>query len=106
MTAQPITVDDDAQVEFAGTTVSGQILYFADQNALMLEDANTGSRDRLTVNLEAYGLTPKPGHVFIKDWSEGKGVADSLADAGLVELTTAYAVGPFASVAYEARVVI
>lgn len=106
MTAQPITVDDDAQVDFAGITVSGQVLYFADQNALMLEDSQTGSRDRLSVNLEAYGLTPQPGHVFIKDWSEGKGVADSLAEAGLVELITAYAVGPFSTVAYEARVII
>lgn len=31
------------------------------------------------------GQRPKPGHVFIKDWSENEGVLDALLEAGIVE---------------------
>lgn len=106
MTAQPISIEKNASVNFSACTVQGEVLYFADQNALVLMDKQTGARERLSVNLESYGLQPRPGHVFIKDWSEGAGVAASLADAGLVVLSEAYVVGPFATIAYEARVVI
>ena len=106
MTAQPISVSKNASVDFSAITLRGEVLYFTEQNALVLIDDQNGGRERLSVNLEAYGLTPKPGHVFIKGWSEGAGVAESLADAGLVELTDKYAVGQFASTAYEARVIV
>lgn len=106
MTAQPISVEKNASVDFSAITIRGEVIYLADQNALVLLDAEHGGRERLSTNLEAYGLTPKPGHVFIKNWSEHAGVAASLADAGLVELTEKYAVGPFATTAYEARVII
>jgi hypothetical protein len=106
MTAQPISVEKNASVDFSAVTISGEVLYFAEENVLVLMDEQTGGRERLSTNLGAYGLTPKPGHVFIKDWSEHAGVAASLADAGLVELTEKYAVGQFESTAYEARVVI
>jgi predicted GNAT family acetyltransferase len=106
MTAQPISVEKNATVDFSAVTVSGEVLYFADKNALVIMNDEHGGMERLSVNLEVYGLTPKPGHVFIKDWSEGRGVAASLADAGLIEITEQYAVGQFASTAYEARVIL
>lgn len=106
MSSAPITVGTDASVDFSAITIHGDVLYLADQNALVLMDKDHGSRERLSTNLEAYGMTPKPGHVFIKDWSEHAGVAASLVEAGLVELTEKYAVGQFASTAYEARVIL
>jgi hypothetical protein len=105
MNAQ-ITVRKNASVDFPGIKISGDVIYVADENALVLIDEETGCPERLSVNLEAYNLTPRPGHIFIKDWSEGAGVAASLAEAGVVELITAYSVGPFSSTAYEARVVV
>ncbi|MCB5281112.1 hypothetical protein [Arthrobacter sp. ES1] len=106
MTAQPISVEKNASVDFSACTIKGEVLYFADKSALVLMNDEHGGMERLSVNLEAYGLQPKPGHVFIKDWSEGAGVAASLADAGLVELVEKYAVGQFASTAYEARIIL
>lgn len=106
MSSAPITVGTDASVEFSAATIHGDVVYLSDQNALILLDKDHGGRERLSINLEAYGLTPNPGHVFIKDWSEHRGLANSLADAGLVQLTEKYAVGQFASTAYEARVIL
>lgn len=106
MTTEPISVEKRAFVDFGNVTVSGEVLYLTDQNALVLLDEVTGCRERLSVNLEAYGLQPKPGHVFIKDWSEHKGLADSLEASGLVQIAESYAVGPFATVAHEVRVVV
>lgn len=106
MTAQPITVHKNASVDFSAITISGDVLYFADQGALVLMDEETGLPERLSVNLDAYGLIPSPGHVFIKDWSEGSGVTASLVDTGLVEVIDTHSVGPFDSTAYEVRVVI
>lgn len=105
MSAETITVAEDATVKSANITMHGDVVYLSEQNALMLLDKE-GDRARLSVNLEAYGLTPEPGHVFIKDWSEGEGVAESLSESGLVQLTKKYVVGPFATIAYEARVIV
>lgn len=105
MNAQ-ITVRKNASVDFPGIKISGDVLYLADKDALVLIDNETGGPERLSVNLAAYGLTPRPGHVFIKDWSEGAGVAASLAGSGVVEIIAAYTVGPFSTTAYEARVVV
>ena len=99
-------VRKDASVAFSALTVHGDVVYFEDQNALVVIDRETGLPERLSVNLAAYDLTPRPGHVFIKDWSEGAGVASSLENEGVIEIIGAYLVGPHASTAYEARVVI
>ncbi|MEO3931387.1 hypothetical protein WMO79_01050 [Micrococcaceae bacterium Sec7.4] len=106
MTSAPITVGTDASVDFGNLTIHGDVLYLGDQNALVLMDKDHGGRERLSTNLEAYGHTPKPGHVFIKNWSEHRGVTDSLVESGLVEITEALTVGPFASPAYEVRVIV
>lgn len=106
MSSAPITVGENASVDFGNITISGDVLYLGAQNALVLMDEQTGCQERLSTNLEAYGLTPKPGHVFIKDWSEHRGLANSLSNSGLVQITETYVVGPFASTAHEVRVVV
>lgn len=105
MTSQTI-VRKDTCVDFSALTISGDVVYYQDQDALVIVDNETGLPERLSVNLVAYNLTPRPGHVFIKDWSEGAGVASSLEDSGMVEIVAAYSVGPFATTAFEARVIL
>lgn len=41
----------------------------------------------VTVNLGAYGATPEKGCVFVKDYSENKGLAQALMDADLIRPT-------------------
>lgn len=103
MTTQTV-VRRDTSVDFSALTISGDVVYYEDQDALVIVDNETGLPERLSVNLGAYNLTPRPGHVFIKDWSEGAGVASSLEDSGMVEIVAAYSVGPHAARAFEVRV--
>lgn len=105
-TETPITVAKDTAVSFPSIIINGDVMYFKEQNALVLIDDETGGPERLSVNLAGYGLTPRPGHVFIKDWSEGTGVAASLSEAGVIEIVGSETVGPFACTAYEARVIL
>lgn len=102
--ASHLKIRDDATVNFSAVSISGDVLYAAEHNDLVLIDEETGCREALSVNLSAYNLSPRPGHVFIKDWSEGHGVTASLAKAGIVDVVAAYKVGPFASTAYEVKV--
>lgn len=39
---------------------------------------------QLSINLAGYGMTPPPGHVFVKDYSEHEGMATALEVAGIV----------------------
>lgn len=102
----PLTVAENASVDFSSTTLSGDVLFLGEQHALLLTDKETGLPERLSVNLEAYGLTPRPGHVFIKDWSESTGVTASLVNSGLVEIVDVHRVGPFDTTAYEVKVLV
>ncbi|KIA74385.1 hypothetical protein ANMWB30_09580 [Arthrobacter sp. MWB30] len=104
--AAPAIIAKNTPVQFSTITITGDVLYAEEHASLMLVDTQYGTRERLSVNLQAYGLAPKQGHVFIKDWSESHGVAASLAQAGIVEITGAYSVGNFRSTAYEARVLV
>jgi predicted GNAT family acetyltransferase len=107
VTSAPLSVKKNASVIFfSSITVTGELFYCADENALLLMEEHTDAWECLSVNLEHHGLTPKPGHVFLKDWNEGHGVAASLSEAGLVELGETHAVGPFDGLAYEARVIV
>lgn len=108
MTFSPSTVvRTETSVDFSsGLTISGDVVYFTSQEALVIIDEETGLPERLSVNLGHYGLFPRPGHVFIKDWSEGSGVAASLVENGLVEMVETHKVGPFESPAHEVRVLV
>ena len=57
-----------------------------------------------TVNLAEYGLHPRLGQVFIKDYSEGEGVADEMERLGLVEKLERFTFGPYNTPAWRVRV--
>lgn len=47
-----------------------------------------GEREAVaTVNLEDYGVEAPADHVWLKGWSENKGIPEALEEAGIVELT-------------------
>lgn len=95
---------DDVTVAFPGLQLSGRLVH--DRAHGVLELITEEGPERLSANLMAYGLVAGPGCVWIKDWSEHEGLAHGLADQGLVELVGQMRVGPFASKAYEALVLI
>lgn len=73
--------------------------------ALVLCDRAGDLDDTVTVCLAEYGLTPQPGHVFIKAYAEGTGMPAALAAAGVVELTDRTVhVGPYGAECVEARI--
>lgn len=106
MHAPSTVVRKETSVDYSGSTINGDVVYLNTQEALVIINGQTGIPQRLSVNLGHYGLVPRPGHVFIKDWSEGAGVAASLVEKGLVEMVETHTVGPFATSAHEVRVVL
>lgn len=62
--------------------------------------------DCVSINLSAYGLVPRTGCVFIKDWFEGTGMTDALVEAGAVEKVEYLSVGQFNSPAWMVRVLL
>lgn len=74
--------------------------------AIVLRDANTGEHLTVaTVNLQAYGLKPDQGNVFIYgDYSEHEGVWEGLYKAGVVgEVSRRVPYGPYDAEAYECK---
>ena len=65
-------------------------------------DPATGESEVLTTHLPDLPLLPD--EAVVKDWSEHSGLARALAEAGVVELLDAIAVGPFAATAHRVRV--
>lgn len=102
----PVTVARNTSVDFSAVTIRGDVVYLGAQDSLVIVDKSTGVPEALSTNLSAYGITPRPGHVFIKDWSECSGLTESLADSGLVEIVETHSVGPFESKAYEVKVLV
>lgn len=95
-------IRDNVTVQFPGLALAGPVGHIDDQRALVLL-TNEGT-EILSVNLAAYGLVAPEGHVYIKDWSEGHGVAASLAASGVVKEVSDVLVGPFSSRAVLVRV--
>lgn len=89
-------------VDFPGLSLNGTLVHDPNQTGLWLETDE--GPEILSVNLESYGMTPAPGNVFIKDYSEGAGVTDSLVAAQLVERVREGHFGPFDASAVECRV--
>ncbi|MFJ3313433.1 hypothetical protein ACIPJU_11600 [Micrococcus endophyticus] len=71
-------------------------------HALVALDPDTGESEVLTTRLPDFPLLPD--EAVVKDWSEHSGLAYALAEAGVVELVDAIAVGPFAATAHRVRV--
>lgn len=89
-------------IEFSAITLNGSLHHDDERRALMLMTEE--GPERVSVNLEAYGLVPAPGHVYVKDWSEHSGLAESLQRARLARIVRSVEVGPFSSTAYEVEV--
>lgn len=98
------TIKEDVTVAFSAITMTGDIRHSSAQHAMILEVPTTPT-EIITTNLTAYGLEPQEDTVFIKDWSEHDGLTASLVEAGVVEIVREVRVGPFASRAYEVRVI-
>lgn len=62
-----------------------------------------GERETLSTNLSYYGMTPEPGNVFIKDYSEHEGLTDALVKAGAVTMVRPITFGPFNSGGFEVK---
>lgn len=96
----------DVTLDFAAIRLTGDLIFRGaedpESGELMLLTDETS--EHISVRLGAYGLVPAPGNVFIKDWSEHEGLTQSLVDAGLAQIVATFTVGPFASRAYEVKV--
>lgn len=89
-------------IEFSAIELTGS-LHHDDKHRTLTLMTDEGP-ERVSVNLEAYGLVAEPGHVFIKDWSEHSGLAASMQRAELGRIVRSVVVGPFSSTAYEVEV--
>ena len=100
-TAVP-TSRHNVAVDFGVIKLAGTLHHDDAQRTLVL--LTDEGPERISVNLEAYGLVAGPGRVFVKDWSEHAGLAERLQEAGLVRTVRSVAVGPFACTAHEVEV--
>ncbi|MEU7317460.1 hypothetical protein [Streptomyces sp. NPDC007083] len=96
------TVKHDVTVVFGAIELTGSLYHDDEQRHLEL--MTDEGPEPLSVSLEAYGFTPPPGHVFIKDWSEHAGLTANLERAGFVKPVLKFALGPFNSPAFEVAV--
>ena len=93
-------------VKFPAIEITGTLEHLEGQRALVLHPDDEPCSEVLSVNLQAYGLIAPTGCVYIKDWSEGEGVADSLEASGLVKKLSDVYVGPFNSRAWLVEVLV
>ena len=63
-----------------------------------------GEEEIISTNLGGYGLTPRPGAVWIKDYSEGAGLAKALEEAQVGAIVGRATFGPFNTTASEFQV--
>lgn len=92
----------DVAIDFGSVELTGTLVHDDEGRSLMLMTEE--GPERISVSLEGYGLVPGPGHVFIKDWSEHAGLAESLQAAQLVKIVSSVNVGPFATAAHKVQV--
>lgn len=98
------TIKEDVTVDFSTLALTGDILHCPELRAMILE-LPYELPEVISTNLGAYGLEAQVDTVFIKDWSEHAGLTTSLVASGVVEIVREVHVGPFASRAYETRVI-
>lgn len=89
---------------FPSLTLTGILRHDDDHRQLLLWTDE--GPERVSVNLSAYGLEAPAGHVFVKDWSEHRGLAKSLVDQGLGQIVETVTVGPFDSPAHLVKVIV
>ncbi|MFD8609493.1 hypothetical protein [Streptomyces sp. NPDC059631] len=104
MAESTTTVKHDVTVDFGCIELTGVLVHDDELRVLILKSAEGGTAEPISTSLAGYGLTPEPGNVFIKDWSEHSGLTARLERAGLVKPVRELTVGPFNSPAYEVQV--
>ena len=101
------TIGTEIPIRFAGGLVElvGAVLHDPTTGLLVLDTCDGEPEEHLSISLAAYGILPETDdQVFVKDWSEGEGIAQSLVDAGLAEIVAEHLVGPFSSRAVRLRI--
>jgi hypothetical protein len=101
------TIGNQIPIRFAGGLVElvGAVLHDPTTGLLILDTCDGEPEEHLSISLATYGLLPEADdEVFVKDWSEGEGIAQSLIDAGLAEIVGEHLVGPFSSRAVRLRI--
>lgn len=83
-------------------TLTGTIAYDPATQLLELIDEEAGDVEVLSISLDAYGHTAPPRHVYVyvKDWSEHRGLAHALERVGVARVVDTVTVGPFAEQAH------
>jgi hypothetical protein len=102
------TIGTEIPIRFARGLVElvGTVLHDPSVGLLVLDTCDGEPEEHLSISLAAYGILPKADdEVFVKDWSEGEGIAQSLIDAGLAEIKGEHLVGPFSSRAVRLRII-
>ncbi|MFD9604698.1 hypothetical protein [Streptomyces sp. NPDC059970] len=102
MADSTITKKHSVTVGFGSIELTGS-LHHDDENRSLVLETDEGP-EYISVNLKSCGITPEPGNVFIKNWSEHAGLTARLEQAGLVQPLHELTAGPFGSTAYEVKV--
>lgn len=92
-------------VQLGTLRLSGTLVFEEPPGRLTLETDE--GPEYLETNLSAYGYVPEPGNIFVKDWSEHSGLAQSLEDADVAEFVRRIEIPmtSWTNIAYEMRVI-
>lgn len=74
---------------------------YVDGQTYLSLNSPEGDVDDLSVNLSGYGLIAEHGHIFVPDYSEHAGTADTLATAGIVTQIHPIVFGPHRTAAWD-----
>jgi len=96
------TITPDVTIAFSAITLTGELYHNPDRD--ILELITDEGIERLSTDLGGYGLESADGAVFIKDWSEHRGLTEELERQGYIKVLRKVFVGPFSSRAYEVLV--
>lgn len=86
---------------------SGEVgkAFYADGQEALLFAPHTGEPAwALSTNLLGHGIIAPEGHVYVKDYSEHKGLCAQLVEAGVVEVVDEVIFGPYDTHAFLVRV--
>lgn len=101
-TATPTKIKDQVTLTFGPIEITGD-LYLASSldggTAAYL--ATEVGLEHISINLAAYRIFPRPGAIFVKNYSDHEGLAQSIVNAGLGTITDTVTFGPFHTTASE-----
>lgn len=91
---QPVTIN------FGSAALTGTLQYdHVNADLALLTDEGT---EQISTDLmHSHGIVSAPGNIIIKDWSEHSGLAQSLADTGLVTLIEEHTIRPHGAGGYS-----